>query len=140
MLRTISWVVLAIVGALTLLGALVSAQLGYSMGDDQIGPVSLIELAAGRPEVTQAIHARRGTAAAYAAAYAVLFLFVVLVPYRRGEVWAWWAILVTTLVGSGIIVARLLFLHTTAGTAVGWIQLGVVVVALLLDAGRLRKA
>jgi hypothetical protein len=139
MLRKVSWVLLALVSVLTLLGALASAQLGYSGGEDQIGPVALAELAAGRPEVAQAIHGRRGTAAAYAAAFAVLLLFVVLVPYRRGEAWSWWAIAAATVVGSGLIVARVVFLPTTVGAGVGWTQLGVVAVALLLDAGRLRK-
>jgi hypothetical protein len=60
MLRKVSWVLLALVSVLTLLGALASAQLGYSGGEDQIGPVALEELAAGRPEVAQAIHGRRG--------------------------------------------------------------------------------
>src|SRR5712691_6133267 len=93
MLRTVSWVLLAIVGALTALGALGSAGLALGGGRDQIGPTTVDQLAAGREPVATALRARRLTAAAYAAAFGVMLLFVAAVPYRRGDVWAWWAVL-----------------------------------------------
>jgi len=105
-LRVVSWVLLSLIGVLTLLGALASINVAYFSEDDQIGPVSLSELAGDRPDVATAIKARRGTAAAFATGYALLFLVIVLVPYRKGEVWAWWAILVGTLATTGIILLR----------------------------------
>ncbi len=78
-MKTASWILLALVGALTLLGSLGS-----------IGPASLAELSAGRPDVATAVRARRATAAAYGAGFATLLLLIARGPYRRGDVWAWW--------------------------------------------------
>jgi len=138
-LRVVSWVLLSLIGVLTLLGALASINVAYFSEDDQIGPVSLSELAGDRPDVATAIKARRGTAAAFATGYALLFLVIVLVPYRKGEVWAWWAILVGTLATTGIILLRVSMLDTRLGLAAANLPLAVGVVALLLDLGRLRK-
>src|SRR5215510_6810942 len=100
-MKTASWILLAVVGLLTLLGSVVSLAIAYGTERDQIGPASLTELAAGRPDIATAVRARRATAAAYGAGFATLFLAIVLGPYRRGEVWAWWALLAGTLVVSG---------------------------------------
>ncbi len=97
-MRTVSWVLLALVGLATLGLSLVSANVAYRAAGDQIGPATLDEVAAGRPEVATALRGRRGTAAAYAAAYATLFLFIVLGPYRRGDRGSWWALLAGSLV------------------------------------------
>jgi hypothetical protein len=138
-LRIASWVLLTLVGVLTLLGSGASALLAYSDNEDQIGPVALSELAAGRADVATAIRGRRGTAAAFGAAYSALFLLVVLVPYRRGDVWAWWALLTGSVVLALFTLARIPALGLQAGAGVGGIQLGVVLLALLLDASRLRS-
>jgi hypothetical protein len=97
-MKTVSWVLLTLVGTLMLLGGLASASVAYRGAQERIAGVELRELASGREEVVTALRARRGTAAAYAAGFATLFLFVVLGPYRRGEIWSWWAVLVATLV------------------------------------------
>ena len=89
-MKTASWIILVVVGALTLLGNLVSLGIAYGSALDQIGPATLAELSVGRPEVAIAVRARRGTAAAYGAGFATLFLAITLGPYRRGDVWAWW--------------------------------------------------
>jgi hypothetical protein len=138
-LRIISWILLTLVGVLTLLGAVGSAQFAISRSDDQFGDVTLSELTEGDTTVTNLIHGRRLTAAAFAAAYSALFLLVVLFPYRRGEVWSWWALLISTLVLSAIILLRIPFLGISLGASVAYSQLAVVVVALLLDIGRLKK-
>ena len=49
-LRTVSWVLLALVGVLVLLGSLASASLAYR-GDFPIGGVSIAEVASGREAV-----------------------------------------------------------------------------------------
>lgn len=139
-LGIISWVLLTLMGVLLLLGALASAQLAFSKGDDQFGTVTLADLTGGDQSLANLIHARRVTAAAFTAAYSVLLLSVVLFPYRRGEVWSWWAILIATLVGSLLIILRVPLLDVQLGASVGYFQLGVVIVALLLGAGRLRRA
>jgi|SRR6266536_5293823 len=146
-MKTASWIILVVVGALTLLGSLFSLGLAYSSARDQIGPASLTELSVGRPEVATAVRARRATAAAYAAGFATLFLAITLGPYRRGDVWAWWALAGGTLVVSVLILLRVPFLGirlgapgavTGAGTALGTlVQLVVVGLGLALGAGRL---
>ena len=85
-----------------------------------------------------ALRARRSTAAAFATGYALLFLTIVLVPYRKGEVWAWWALLIGTLATTGIILLRVSVLGTHLGLAAVTFPLALGVVALLLDAGRLK--
>jgi hypothetical protein len=72
-MKTASWVILAVVGTLTLVGSLFSVGIAYfSVVEDKIGPASLTELSAGRPEVATAVPARRATAAAYGAGFATL--------------------------------------------------------------------
>jgi len=149
-MKTASWVLLALVGVLTLFGSVGSLVIAYGTDRDQIGPASLTELSAGKPGVATAIRARRATAAAYGVGFAILFLAIVLGPYRRGEVWAWWALLAGMLAVSLLIVLRVAFLDvqlsapsavTGAGTALSAIlQLLLVVLGLALDAGRLRRA
>ena len=136
--RTVSWAVLALLGTVMLLFSLISAAVAYrGPHRDRIGSLVLPELAAGRAEVATALQARRGTAAAFGAGYAVLFLSIVLGPYRRGETWSWWALLGGTLATALVILARIPLLHTRLGAGSGALMLAIVLVALLLDAGRL---
>ena len=148
-MKTASWIILVVVGTLTLLGSLFSLAIAYgSVVEDKIGPATLTELAAGRPEVATAVRARRATAAAYGAGFAALFLAITLGPYRRGDVWAWWALLAGTLVVSVLILLRVPFLGinlgaptavTGAGTALSTlVQLAVVGLGLALGRGRLK--
>jgi hypothetical protein len=144
-MKTASWIILVLVGALMLLGSLVSLGVAYGSDRDEIGPVSLSELSAGRPEVATAMRARRATAAAYAAGFATLFLAIVLGPYRRGEVWAWWAVAAGTLVVSVLILLRIPLLGVQLGSTAGGtataaiIQLLAVGLGLALGAGRLKR-
>jgi hypothetical protein len=140
-LRTTSWILLTVLGALVLVGSLASAGLAYSRGEYPIGTVPLTEVAAGREGVATALRAIRGTSAAYAAGYAVLFLVIVTGPYRRGEVWAWWAILGGALAIGLVGVARVPLLGVPfgqLGSGPAFTQTAVVVVALLLDVKRLK--
>lgn len=139
-MKTASWIILLVVGALTLLGGLVSCGRAYFSARDQIGPATLEELAAGRPEVATAVRARRATSAAYAAGFATLFLAIVLGPYRRGDAWAWWTILAGTLVVTVLALLRVPFLDTRLGAGVAVIQLVVAGIGLALGAGRLGRS
>ncbi|HVO11508.1 MAG TPA: hypothetical protein VMX54_12270 [Vicinamibacteria bacterium] len=135
-LRTVSWVLLAIAGVLALLGALTSANLAYR-GGFRIAGVPIAEVAAGREAVVTGLRGARGTAAAWAAGFATLFLYVVLFPYRRGDVASWWAVLVATLVLLAVAGSRLLFTGSQAGMFEPMALAIVVLVALLLDVRRL---
>jgi hypothetical protein len=135
-LRTVSWVLLALVGALVLLGSLASAGLAYR-GDFPIAGVPIAEVAAGRQPVELGLRGARGTAAAWAAAWAALFLAVVFGPYRRGDVTTWWGILASAIVLGAVAGARVVFTGAQAGTGEPLVLLVVVLVALLIDVKRL---
>ena len=137
-MKTASWIILVVVGALMLLGSLVSLGIAYGSTQDQIGPASLAELSVGKPEVATAVRARRATAAAYAAGFATLFLAITLGPYRRGDVWAWWALAAGTLVVSVLILLRVPFLGIRLGASAALVQLVVVGLGLALGAGRMK--
>jgi hypothetical protein len=137
-LRTASWVLLVIVGGLILLGALTSMQLAY-WGMFPVGGVSIDKIASGQTEVLLGLRGARGTAAAWGAAWATLFLFLVLGPYRRGDVTAWWGILTSVLVLGVVVALRVPVLGIQAGTGTPLFLLVVVIVALLLDVKRLAR-
>jgi peptidoglycan/LPS O-acetylase OafA/YrhL len=142
-MKTVSWILLTVAAALTLLGSVGSLGVAYFAAPtaDQVVPgtsVQALGAGAGHPEITTSLRARRGTAAAYAIGYAVLLLVIVLVPYRRGEVWAWWAVLAGALTVFITYALRLPTLGTRQGLVVpAAVQLGVMALGLLLDAGRL---
>jgi hypothetical protein len=144
-MKTVSWIILLVVGALTVLGSLESANIAYRPHQDRIAGVTLTELAAGKADVETGLKARRGTAASFAAGFATLFLFIVLGPYRRGDRWAWWAILAGTLVVAVLVLVRMPALgigprSPGGGTSVEVLLLmGVVAIGLALGAGRLRS-
>jgi hypothetical protein len=135
-LRTVSWVALAIVGVLTLLVALLSAQLAY-WGEYLVGGVPIVDIASGNDHVLLGLRGVRGTSAAWGAAWAVLFLAVVIGPYRRGDVTAWWGILASALVLGLIVALRVPVLGVQAGTGTALVLLVLVILGLLVDVKRL---
>jgi len=140
-LRTASWVLLTVVGAITLLISLVSANLGYR-GDYSIGETPVAEVAAGRPGILTALRGIRGTSAAYGAGFAVLFLATVLGPYRRGDKGAWWALLAAASVVVLVTAARVPLFGIpfgSGGSGPAATQGALIFLALLLDVGRLRS-
>ena len=137
-LRTTSWILLTVVGTITLLVSLLSANLAYR-GDYPIGGTSVIEVAAGRPQILTALRGIRGTSAAYAAGFAVLFLATVLGPYRRGDKGAWWALLAAASIIVLVVIARVWIgiPFGSGGTGPALVQGALILLALLLDVGRL---
>ena len=138
-MKTASWILLALAGALTLLGSLASLSNAYFDGPERFAGVSIDVLANGNADVITALRARRATAAAYAAGFAAFLLVLTLGPYRRGDRWAWYAILVGTLTETLLTFGRIPFLGTRAGTGTALAQFLVVGLGLALGAGRLRK-
>ena len=134
-LRTVSWVILAIVGVLVAVASLGSAALAYR-GNFPIGGVSIAEIAGGREAVLLGLRGSRGTAAAWGAAWATLFLFVVHGPYRRGDVTTWWGILASAIVLGAVAGARIT-IGAQTGTGGPLVLLVLVLVALLVDVKRL---
>ncbi len=141
-LRTASWVMLTIVGGLTLLFSLVSTYWAY-WGHYPIGGVPVAQVAGGREDVLIALRGIRGTSAAFGAAFALMLLGTVLGPYRRGDTRAWWTILLSTLALALIVLARVPTLGVAlgqGGSSMAFTLGGLVVLALLLDVGRLSRA
>lgn len=135
-LRTVSWVLLAIVGVLVLLVSLLSAQVAY-WGEYPVGGVSIEEIASGRDAVLLGLRGVRGTSAAWGAAWATLFLAVVFGPYRRGDVTTWWGILASALVLGVLVALRVPVLRIQAGAGTALLLLVLVILALLVDVKRL---
>ena len=93
-MKKASWILLTVVGVAITLLSLVSAVHAYRTSDDyRIGGSRVSKVAGGDAGLATALRGIRGTSAAYAAAYGVLLLAIVLGPYRRGDVWAWKALL-----------------------------------------------
>lgn len=140
-MRILSWILLTLVMALTILAGLGSVTIAYfgdPSGDLIVGSTTLQSLDI-QDEVKDALRGRRGTAAAFALGYSCLMLFVILGPYRKGAKWAWWAILVSSVVTGGVMLLRIIPLGIMQGASVGGIMLLVVIPALLLDSKRLMK-
>ena len=140
-LRTASWVLLTIVGGLTLLVSLISSYIAYR-GNYPIGGMPVAEVAGGREGILTALRGIRGTSAAFGAAFAILFLGTVSGPYRRGETRAWWTILLATLAMALIVLARIPTLGVAlgqGGTPMAYTLGGLIVLGLLLDVGRLSQ-
>ena len=110
----------------------------YVIGGNE-GP-SVKEVGAGDEQLVKALRGIRGTSAAYAGAFAVLFLAIVFGPYKRGETWAWWALMAACLLHAAIVLPRVVFVGTTLGVSPALQQDVVVIVALLLDVSRLRTS
>jgi hypothetical protein len=140
-MKKASWIVLAVLGVAVTLLSLVSAGRAYRTGDDYgIGRSRVSKVAAGDADVASALRGIRGTSAAYAAAFGVLFLAVVLGPYRRGEVWAWYALLAAGLTEFVLVALRMPLLGTELGLAAAVTQNGILLLGLLLGVSRLKGA
>lgn len=140
-MRTISWILLTIGTLIVLLGSVGSAFIAYTAPESMdiivaSSSTSLEDLGLS-DEVSTALRGRRGTAAAYALGFASLMLWVILGPYRKGEVWAWWAILSSTLLLAVLAMLRIPAIGLTQGAMNGLYLLIVVVIGLLLDIRRL---
>ena len=138
-LRTVSWVMLTVLGSFVLLASFLSTYLAYR-GDYAIGGTAVGAVASGRQGLLLALRGIRGTSAAFAAAYAVLFLSIVLGPYKRGETWARWSLLGALVLLCLLVVLRVPLLGAHLGVAPALLQCGIGVAALLLDVSRLRSA
>ena len=138
-MRTISWVLLLVVALLIVLGGTASATIAYfaSGANDMITESTSLDDINVSEEVSTALRGRRGTAAAFALGFSVLMLWVIVGPYRKGEIWSWWAIFCSTAILAAVIMLRVPSLDSSQGAMTGLLLLIVVVVALLLDVRRL---
>ena len=128
-----SWVILFVVLAATALLAALSLWRAYNSPQDNIAHGYTLEQvrATGGDEAVKALRGRRATAATWALGYALLGLFVVLGPYRRGERWAWWALLVSLGLSQALSLLRVPMLGTTQGIGASNTILALTLLALL---------
>jgi len=139
-MKKASWILLTVLGVAITFFSLVSAFHAYRTSDDYaIGSSRVSKVAGGDAVIATALRGIRGTSAAYGAAFGVLFLTIVLGPYRRGDVWAWKALLVAGLVQLLLVLLRIPMLDTQLGVAPAVTQVIPLVVGLLLDVGRLKR-
>ena len=138
-MKKASWILLTVLGVAIILISLISAAHAYRTSDNyRIGDSSVSKVAAGDAGLATALRGIRGTAAAFGAAYGVLFLAIVLGPYRRGDVWAWKALLAGGLTVLVIVLLRIPILGTQRGVSAAVTLIVPLVVGLLLDVGRLK--
>ena len=139
-MKKASWILLTVLGVAITFFSLVSAFHAYRTSDDYaIGSSRVSKVAGGDAVIATALCGIRGTSAAYGAAFGVLFLTIVLGPYRRGDVWAWKALLVAGLVQLLLVLLRIPMLDTQLGVAPAVTQVIPLMVGLLLDVGRLKR-
>ena len=134
-----SWVLLLLLAVGVAFISLTSVGTAYGVGEDQITPTYSLEQirTATSPEVALAIRGRRATAATWALACALLSGFVILIPYRRGERWAWWALLIAWGLPQFISLARAVALGSSFGTGAPGTVLALLLLGLMAGAPRM---
>ncbi|MFP5264341.1 MAG: hypothetical protein ACLGJB_20850 [Blastocatellia bacterium] len=141
-----SWVILLIVmGAVTIL-SLQSLRVAYNGSRESLTAGFTTEQIRqygdqireqGGEDAIKAFKGRRATAATWALGYALLALTVVLVPYRRGERWAWWALLGSLVLSQLLSLARAAMLGTTLGLGAPGLILAFALLGLLAGVPRM---
>jgi hypothetical protein len=138
-MKTASFVVLLLVGLAIVASSMISAGVAYTR-DWPVGPTTVHQIEAVAPGAGPALRGARGTAAAFGLAFGVLWLAVVFGPYRRGEAWAWWALLGATLALALVTVLRVPLAGARAGVSTAVTLLVLVLAGLALDLARLRRS
>lgn len=130
-----SWILLSVLAIAIVAFAALSTATAFGSGGDNLTPaVTLDQLSGLGPDVAMAIRGRRVTAATWALAYGILMCIVVLVPYRRGEVWAWWAMLVAFGLSQFLSIARVPLLGMSQGAGASGILLALALLGLMAGA------
>lgn len=134
-----SWVLLVVISVILALGSLGSFGTAYGGSQDDFGGVSLEQIqTATTDEVAKALRGRRATAASWSLAAAILTGWIAFVPYRRGERWAWWALLASSL-PHFISLARVLAIGTSLGAGTSGAVVAFLLLALLAGTPRMFK-
>ncbi len=124
----VGWIMLLVMGALMALGGVESLMVAYRSGGPLISGMTSQELSAINPDLPSALRGRRATAASLSVICGVLVAWIALVPYRKAEKWAWWALLSSVGPGAVLSLLRMQALGTRVGAGVA----GVFLVWLLL--------
>lgn len=130
---TIGWIMLLVLGVLMTLGGLESLLFAYRSGNEAPAGVSMQELSRTNPELPVALRGRRATAATLAVTSGILIAWIAAVAYRRGERWAWWALLCSIGLGAGLSILRISLLGTRLGAGAAAFVLIWAIVALAIS-------
>jgi len=134
-----SWVILLVVSIAILLISAQSLWVAYSGRVDGLTPeytTTQIQEHGG-DQAVKAFRGRRVTAATWAMAYALLAIGVVWVPYRRGEKWAWWFLLISLGLSQFLSLGRAVTIATIAGTGAPSILLALSLLGFLAGTPRI---
>jgi hypothetical protein len=144
LLFTASWVLLLLLSVVVVLLSLNSLYVAYFGPQDNLTPtfaLSQLSVIGGESEeVIKALRGRRSTAATWALAYGLIAAWVVLVPYRRGERWSWWALLISLGLAQLLALARVPVLGTQSGAGAAGIILAFLLLGLLAGAPRIFRS
>ena len=134
-----SWVILLIVSGAIVLSSFLSLWRAYTGKPDGLTrEYSLTQIQEqGGDQAVKAFRGRRATAATFAIGYGLLALAVTWIPYRRGEKWAWWALLVSLGLSQFLSLVRAIMLVTGEGLNTPAILLAFSLLALLAGAPRM---
>ncbi len=133
-----SWVMLFVVLAAATIFSAQSLWIAYTSPQENITRDYTFDQvrATGGDDAVKALKGRRATAATWALGYALLGLAVALGPYRRGERWAWWALLASLGLSQLLSLLRVIMLGTTQGVATPAVLLAFSLLALLAGVPR----
>jgi hypothetical protein len=136
-----SWVILLVLCGALMIFSLLSLSTAYFSNQDTLysgdnGPASVH---VGLEEIRQlggdgavkAFKGRRATAATWAVGFSLLAGLVTFFPYRRGEKWAWWALLVSMGLSQFLSLSRLVTIGTASGAGTSGIILALFLLGLL---------
>ncbi len=129
----IAWIILLILGMLTVLGAAESMIFGYRGGNETIEGTSFQALERINPELPKALRARRITAASYALTCGVLVSWIAVTAFRKRQKWAWYALLCSVGLGSVLSTLRAPLMDYRPGMQVPGITLIVLLIALAVS-------
>ncbi|MBI3651728.1 MAG: hypothetical protein HY231_11980 [Acidobacteria bacterium] len=137
-----SWVILLGLSGFIGLTSLGSLRVAYFSEQDSLTSSLTLEQVKGiggdeAVNTIKTLRGRRVTAATWALAAAVLAFFVALFPYRRGERWAWWALLVGLGLSQILSALRYVIIGTSPGAGTAMTIVAVLLLALLAGVPRL---
>ena len=120
-----SWIILAVVATLTILS-------GLYVGLTPVGSQTELsgrtweEFAAADPEVASIYSMDLALLGLTLTAFAILGTILAVIPYRRGERWAWFVLWLIPLVHGGVALRMLIDLYSA-----GYVYLGLFVISLI---------
>jgi hypothetical protein len=120
-----SWIILAVVATLTILSGLYVG-LTPTGSQTELSGRTWEDFAAADPEVARIYSMDLVLLGITLTAFAILCTIVTLIPYRRGERWAWFALWLIPLVHGGIALTML-----TDQYEAGYVYLGLFVISLI---------